>query len=273
MKSSIWRVSIVLIISLLYYLSIYEEDPTFGLLEIVSNIRFIGFTFLISIPIVFILNSKRFYDKFGLVFFCVLLSIFLAFLGVGKIKFLIEDSLVNKAVQATEESFHVQLPEEAVFKAFENHLLVDNENGGLSVYDSSGKEVERKTIRAIAKEAVPGLPLTDEQKETTYYDAFIPERLHYNLLEKTNDYNMSLIFRYVTNEVPPNFTPDPDMPEDAKEIKFHYMITYTVALDKDGKLKIDPQQYHKDSKYLLSYKGPGIEAIAGPPAAKLISEL
>ncbi|MGD6894541.1 hypothetical protein [Bacillus infantis] len=136
MKSSIWRVSIALIISLLYYLNIYEEDSEFGLIEITANIQFIGFTFLISIPIIFILNSKRFYEKFGLVFMCVLLSVLLAFLGVGKIKFLIEDSLVNRTVKATEESFHVQLPEEAVFKAFENHLLVDNDNGGLSVYDS-----------------------------------------------------------------------------------------------------------------------------------------
>lgn len=84
---------------------------------------------------------------------------------------------------------------------------------------------------------------------------------------------MSLIFRYVTNEVPPNFTPDPDMPADAKEIKFNYIITYTVALDKDGKLKIDPHQYHKDPKYLLSYSASGEEHIAAPPRAILISEL
>jgi len=83
-------------------------------------------------------------------------------------------------------------------------------------------------------------------------------------------------FRYVTMEVPEDYKYEPDMPNDARDVKFHYDITYSPVLDEKGEFIFNSDTFHlfkKNQSIRVSYKAVGIEAIVAPSSAVLVNEI
>lgn len=272
MKNSVIRLLAIFLMGMVVYFKYYEDDEV-GLSAFFAYIFLIVVTIIISIPIIFIKNRSRLLKKIGLVFLSLCIAIFAPLLGIGKLKYVLEDSLYNSTVHKASKQFNVKLPNKALFVRSGNHLMVDNGDGTLSVFATNGKEVNRTEINKLAKDAVPHLPLSDEQKSTTYYDGYTPQKLSYRLFKKINDSQIAFSFRYVTSDVPANYEPEPDMPNDARDILFHYSINYIPTIDGNGEFVFDSKNFKKENYYLVSYKGPGIEAIVAPARAKLVSDL
>ncbi|WP_155592246.1 hypothetical protein [Lysinibacillus cavernae] len=200
-------------------------------------------------------------------------------LGFGNLKYVLEDHLINKELKKVVNQYNVELQTDKVFLTFDNHLLVTDKNDifgsmdeTLLVYDSSGKETKRIKLSELAKSAIPYLPLTDKEKETTYFDGMRTQGNTYDLLKKINGNDIQLFFRYVTTEVPADYKPEPDMPSDAKDVKFHYDIIYSPVLDENGEFVFNSNTFKKD-QFRVSYKAVGIEAIVAPNTAVLVNEI
>jgi len=164
--------------------------------------------------------------------------------GIANLKYVLEKYLVNKEIVKVEEQYNVELQTDIVFLPFDQYLLMGNKDDlvgnmdkTLLVYDSSGKAIKRILVTELAKAAVPHLPLTEKEKETSYFDGMETQGNAYDLLKKINSNDIKLAFRYVTTEVPEGFQPDPDMPSDAEDIKFHFTITYSPVIDENGEFK------------------------------------
>lgn len=141
----------------------------------------------------------------------------------------------------------------------------------LSVYDSTGAIIQEITISALAKAAVPHLPLTAEQLETTYFDGMYTMPQELGLKGDT----ITLNYRYVTSEEPAGFEREPDMPADAKDIQYHYSIVYTPTLDANGHFIFNSTtiKEENESQPAVSYKAEGIESNVAPNSAVLVSEI
>lgn len=200
-------------------------------------------------------------------------------LGFGNLKYVLEDHLINKELKKVVNQYNVELQTDNVFLTFENHLLVGDKDDlfgsidkTLLVYDSSGKETKRIKITELAKDSLLYLPLTDKEKETTYLDGMRTQGNTYDLLKKINGNDIQLYFRYVTTEVPEDYKPDPDMPSDARDVKFHYDITYSPVLDENGEFVFNSDTFKTDH-FRVSYKSVGKEAIVAPNTAVLVNEI
>ena len=209
----------------------------------------------------------------------MVIAAIIPFLGFGNLKYVLEDCLINKEIEQVVNQYNVELQTDNVFLTFDNHILVENKDDlegnigkTLLVYDSSGKETKRKKVQELAKAAVPYLPLTDREKETTYFDGMEMQGNAYDLLKKINGNDIQLTFRYVTTEVPKEYKPEPDMPSDARDVKFHYEIIYSPVLDENGEFVFNSGTF-KNNRFLVSYIAEGIERIVARSSAVLVNEI
>jgi len=282
MKNQLIRLIAIVLLGMCVYIDMYENDEL-GLMQIFAYVGLLGFTFVIGIPIIFIKNKISLSKKIGLLFISMVIAAVIPFLGFGNLKIILEDHLINKEIEKVDNQYNVELQKDSVFLAFDNHLLVGNKDDSLGnmdktllVYDSLGKETKRIKITELAKAAVPYLPLNDKEKETTYFDGMKTQGITYDLLKKINGNDIQLFFRYVTTEVPEDYKYEPDMPNDARDIKFHYDITYSPVLDEKGEFIFNSDTFHlfkNNQSIRVSYKAVGIEAIVAPSSAVLVNEI
>ncbi|MFC7685288.1 hypothetical protein [Ureibacillus sp. GCM10028918] len=280
MKNQLLRISSIIVLGLLVYINAYEKDEL-GLTAFFAYFEMLFFAFLIGIPIIFIRNKIRLWSKIGLLFLSTFIIALIPPLGFGNLKYVLEDNLLENDVEKIENLFNVDLQKDSVYLTFDNHLLVTKykEIGGITdeslmVYDSSGKIINQLSVSELAKAVLPYLPLTEKEKETTYFDGMYTSINNYDLFKKIGDNKITFGYRYVTHEVPENFIPEPDMPSDVKDLKFHYNITYSPSLDASGNFVFDSDTIDADDDDpLASYVAEGIEAIVAPNTAVLVSEI
>lgn len=272
MKNTLIRVIIIFLLGVGLYFNYYDQDE-YGLGQFMAHVLVIVFTIVFSIPIIFIKNKDRLLMKFIFFAISVGLAFMMPLLGVGQLKLKIEDMLYDKQVDKNLDAYNVTLPSNAIAIPFGKLLLADMGDGKLYVYDERGNVVNQVATQQLAKDISMNLPLTEEQKKTTYYDGYESQRVEYDAFEKVHDNQFKFTYRYVTAEVPENFKPDPDMPSDATDILFHYLIDYVPAIDSNGDFVFDVSNYQQAPDYLSSYKAPRIESIVAPARAKLIQNL
>ncbi|SPU38678.1 Uncharacterised protein [Lysinibacillus capsici] len=282
MKNQLIRIIAIALLGVCVYINMYEIDEL-GLMQFFAYAGLLGFTFAVGIPIIFIKNKISLSKKFGLLFLSMIIAAIIPLLGFGNLKYILEEHLMNKEMNKVVNQYNVNLQTDEVFLTFQNHLLVGKRDDlfgsidkTLLVYNAAGKETKRIKITELAKAAVPYLPLTDKEKETTYFDGMKTQGNTYDLWEKIDDNDIQLFFRYVTTEVPEDYQPEPDMPADAKDIKFHYDITYSPVLDENGEFVFSSDTFHlykSNDSIRVSYKASGIEAIVAPNTAVLVNEI
>lgn len=272
MKHTLIRMLVIFLLGHVVYFNYYIEDEL-GLAAFFAHIYLVGFTLIISIPIIFIKNQASVSKKIGLVMLSLVIAFITPSLGIGKLKYMLQDELSAREINTISKQYDVNLTTNSIAIPFEHALLVDQGDGVLTVYDEGGQEVNKVDIKQLAKDAISNLPLTEKQRLTTYYDGYESQRFRYELFTKEEENNISFSYRYVTDEIPDGFTPAPDMPSDATNIQFHYDIIYTPSLNKNGEFLFEQKNYKKDADYRVSYKATGMEAIVAPANAKLINEM
>ncbi|MDN4494450.1 hypothetical protein [Ureibacillus aquaedulcis] len=282
MKNQLIRVIAILLLGMLVYINTYEESGI-GLAAFFAYVELLIVTFLIGIPIIFLFNKISLGNKVGLLILTMIIAAIIPQLGFGKLKYVLEDHLINKEMEIVENDYSVELQRDNVFLTFDNHLLVGNIDDlmgnmdkTLLIYNKSGKEINRIKVTQLAKAAVPYLPLTNKQKVTTYFDGMDTQEIKYDLFKKVKDNDIQFAFRYVTTDAPEDYNPEPDMPSDARDIKYHYMITYSPVLDESGEFVFSSDTFHlarNNQSILVSYIAEGIEAIVAPSSAVLVNEI
>ena len=282
MMNQLIRIIAIILLGMLLYLNTYEKDEL-GLTAFFAYVGLLGFTFIIGIPIIFLYNKVSLGKKIGLVILSMAIAAIIPALGFGNLKYALEDYLAIKEIEKVENEYKVELQIDNVFLTFDQYLLVGNKDDlvgnmdkTLVVYDTSGKAIKSILVTELAKATVPHLPFTEKEKETTYFDGMDTQGNAYDLVKKINSNHIQLTFRYVTTEVPEGYKPDPDMPSDAKDTKFHYKLTYSPVIDENGEFKFssDTFQVYTDNESIrVSYIAEGMEAIVAPSSAVLVSEI
>lgn len=281
MKNQLFRIVAIITFGLVVYLNVYENDEI-GLMPIIASIKMLFFAFIIGIPIIFIRNKISFGRKIGLLVLPLCILMVITLLGFGNVKYAIDGKMLENEVEEIEERYNVDLQKDDVYLTFDNYLLVTkyHEISGITeqqivVYDSTGAVTNEITVSDLAKAVVPHLPLTEEEMKTTYFDGMYTTIHTFDLLKKMEDSSISLDYRYVTSETPADFEREPDMPEDAKDIQYHYSIIYTPTLDANGDFVFNSATIKVENEHrpAVSYIAEGIESIVAPNTAVLVNEI
>ncbi|KMY48801.1 hypothetical protein [Peribacillus loiseleuriae] len=271
-KSQYIRLGIILIIGLVVFFNTWEDDEI-GLSPLIAHAFFVIVTFIVGLPIIFIKNPAKLSTKFILFFISLLLAVMLPFFHIGSIKLNIQNYFKNKEITKVETTFQVDLNEQSIYSVFENHVIVNNSNGTLSVYDKTGNEVNKYLIRDIAKKAIGSLPLTSEQLKHTYYDGYEYKPVKISNTTFKVESVMYLTFRNESLIQPDNYVQSPDMPDDAKNIKYHQLYNFNIKLNDSGDIIFNTSNMIPEEGVRTSYTWSRGDAIVEKPASVLISNL
>ncbi|PPA70149.1 hypothetical protein C4B60_11210 [Jeotgalibacillus proteolyticus] len=181
----------------------------------------------------------------------------------------------SSTISKVEQKYNVDMDGAIAYSEQGEFIIVETEEDKLTVYNQSGEEVHVASVIEVIKNAIEQLPLSDDEKNNTYFDWYEAEAI--DEFDETNmESKMSLRFRYIMNEEPGEFEEridkNEEIPKEAEKVAYHRVFNFKITTGETGEIDYSSEKMIEEDTILITYEFDGEVMYVGHTNPKPITK-